>query len=903
MSKNFHVGRESELQVAMHHVRKAAQGHGGVVLVDGVAGSGKSLFMDHIQECCKTDDALNGIRFAYAYCHEATGPNDAYQPFADILADLSRSLSREPGFLQHVVRETAPDWLSVIPVVGPILGASLRTTYLARKWLFWREEIMEKPQALFSQFVALAQALSAEDQPLVLVVEDAHWIDRASADLILRLAEAFQSLKVLLVLTYRTEFVSQGHPLRASHLELTAKGLASIIAIRPLDMMQVGDYLGRRFGSCLDANFPAWLMHLTKGHPLFMTQYLNLLEQEGMITRIREGFVLDGRVDRIAGRLSVSGRLAELQVPESVEAVLERRIERMLEEERELLQLGAVQGDNFLSAVLAKLTHSTEQGVLAQLRQIAATHRVISLNRNEGWYSDRSEAYAFEHALLHNAFYRRLSPRERVLYHQGVAEILQSTFAAGDEATGRRTVLLEIAHHYHAGGQPEESGKYLLNAAETCFADGALDEAGELALQASERLAQQACKGEGGMCLRAIVLALIAGSQGADPERRSRLLELAESGERLAGTAGDAEAASQILSVRGHLLVQAGSVDDGLLALEQALTWAERSGEPLVVCQALAHLGSEQAKRDLKLSVETRERAYRMLSEQVLQGEDDEWSLPARRFFHRLDVTLGVGLFDSGSFDAAEHRLLEGTRGLRELGLHRDLCEGLNYLAQLYWNTGRYCQAEQALREALNLMEDEHNAWYACNLGLLGRIRLEQGDLQDAGELLRQATELSEIYLQADLISIVRNYLAEYQLHPAQPGSDTESTRVMLEDNIRECLAWGLERSAVVAYGLLSEYWLGMGDREQALDASTRSVEILETMGTLPAVRSEALWYQHARVLNALGQPEGAGRWLQRARDHVQKKAASIADPEKRDTYLHHVELNRRIIAPLPTPC
>lgn len=145
-----------------------------------------------------------------------------------------------------------------------------------------------------------------------------------------------------------------------------------------------------------------------------------------MIQQIDIGnYNFNGEIKIVMGKWEVSGHLANTAIPETIEALLEERIERILEEDREMLQVGAVQGKQFFSSVLANLLQQEERNVLKRLRKVMEQHNVVKVHSDTEVSILRSEVYSFEHIMLQQMLYKKLSPRERVLYHQDVAELLE----------------------------------------------------------------------------------------------------------------------------------------------------------------------------------------------------------------------------------------------------------------------------------------------------------------------------------------------------------------------------------------------------------------------------------------------------------------------------------------------
>jgi tetratricopeptide (TPR) repeat protein len=898
------VGRDTELRKLRDSLARGAAGNGPIVLVEGEPGIGKSMLLDELLGALPTTPGLQKAIVATGQCHVGTGPQTAYQPFVEILASLDRPIAQEgrliSGF-KSILKETGPDWLALIPVVGPTLGATAKTASMGFD-LVWKGELTrERSAGLVDQYLAVVGQLARGPHLVVLVIEDAHWIDHASVDLLLRLQTAMEGQKLVALVTCRSGESPSDGPMERLRFELAARGRLEVVSLGGLDASDVTAYLKERFGSVIAPDLPAWLSELCRGQPLFLSQYLHLLEQERIIRATDLGYVLDGAVVRHGGSFKVEGRLAEMPTSSNIDELLDRRIRGLQLEEQEMLQVGSVQGLTFDSVVLAELTESRELSVLARLRQVAERHRIIALATGEDWQRDRSATYAFEHMLMHQAFYRRLNERERRLYHQETARILEHLL--GEYERPPRKLQIDVAFHSRKGGQYAAAAAQYLQAARDTYTAGASVEAGHLAAEAIDCLRRLPAEAQDrDQCLTEAVrlrlqCAIYASTSAADIVA---LLEAAAEGEAAAARAGEPALLAEIVSITGHLHVRAGDVPRAIGIMRRAVELARATGDPLSEFYALTQLGMQLAKENLAESMDVRYTAHDVFRERV-SLED----LPAtqrdaiRRVAATSQVSIGVGEFDRGNFETAVDWLEQGIAAQRELRMFDELPAAHNYLAQVFAAMGRFEAAVRLLEDAIRLHE-EHNGdrldpWVGYNLGLLAKVLLEMGRLGSAVDVMREAVETSEATGHLDLLALVWNFQAELLMHPGNPSLDVEAAERVLRNNLAVSRASGLTRSATQAASLLGQLLIRRGALEQALEPSAEAVAELARLGDMPAVRSEEILFNHSLVLDRLGRHDEAAAHVDRAWQVVEQKLAGMRDPENRSAFVDRVPLSRAI--------
>ncbi|MFI6541454.1 tetratricopeptide repeat protein [Nonomuraea sp. NPDC050547] len=366
---------------------------------------------------------------------------------------------------------------------------------------------------------------------------------------------------------------------------------------------------------------------------------------------------------------------------------------------------------------------------------------------------------------------------------------------------------------------------------------------------------------------------------------------LAAAASASADRTGDRELQALAGVSMGAYRLAAEGLQAGVAWLREAAEHAEQSGSPLARLEALSALGHHLVGLDMGAGLATLERA-REVAEQY--GEAD--LPPADRPLYRVQAALlhghlGVAAFDNGRFGEAEESLRRSLAGLQAARARDHVAMISNYLGQVLTAIGRFEEADQLLQDALQVLraDADLSAHQGYNQGLIGKLYLEWGQPDRARPMIDAGYERVTRAGHASIAPILRTYLAEVLTMPGQ--RDLERARLLCDETVQECRLTGFQRSEVGALSLRALVELQLGEVDDALGSSTLAVTRLEAAGTMPALRSEEVYYVHHQVLCAVG--DGMSRhWLDRARATVSAKAASLPSAE---TFLTRVPINRAI--------
>jgi DNA-binding SARP family transcriptional activator len=487
------VGREREcaqLDAAFAAIRD--RDSRGVVLVAGEPGIGKTTLAARFARAAHNQGA------AVLYGHSDEGLAIPFQPWAEALAHLVRHVP--DATLKAHVAARGSELRRLVPELSQRvnLPALVSTDPEADRYV------------LFGATVDLL-ARASSDAPLLLVLEDLHWADLPSLQLLRHIVGAEASKRLLVVATYRDSDISEDDPVAATLAALHREPGVERVTLSGLGPDAIAQLLEAASGRELDTDGVAFrdtLAAETDGNPFFVTEVLRDLTETGSI------------------RTAADEHWAEmpLRVPATVRAVIMQRVARLGAEGRRVLSAGAVIGPDFDLDLLARATDIDEHTTLDALD--AAT--VAALVRPGAGGAD---SYTFVHALIARALLEALSPARRRRVHARVAAAFEDRYC---DNPGDR--IGALARHWLAAGEdPGKAIDYCCRAGAHALALLAPDEALRWYRQALEVLERTA---EPDDPRRGAVLVGLGDAQRltGDPIYRETLLAAAEIAQRLSDT-------------------------------------------------------------------------------------------------------------------------------------------------------------------------------------------------------------------------------------------------------------------------------------------------------------------------------------------------------------------------------
>lgn len=466
------VGRERELADARAMLANLAQGHGGVLLIGGEPGVGKTRLSQGIMDEARSRGALCLV----GHCSELEGAAP-YTPFAELLDFASRVLPRDT--FRATLGDAAPDIARVQPALRQLFADIPDPIELPP------DQQQRRFHASYREFNERAARVA----PIVVLLDDLHWADSASLALLEHSASYLEHTPILFIGTYRDTDLEVNRPFARVMESLVRQRRAKRIPLKRLVHAQTAELLAALAGSAPPEALVVRVHSGTDGNPFFIEELFQHLREEGRLFDDHGGWRTD--VESV-----------ELDVPEGVRLVIGRRLERLAEAHRSALVTASVIGLRFSVAVLRVAEGCSEDDLLDAL-DAATQARIITEHRG-----GRDTTYAFEHELIRQTLITSMSMPRRQRRHLKVADAMEACY--GDRAMKHAA---DIGHHLFQAGlgaDPERTASYLLAAADdaigaTAFQDalvqceraGGLDTLGHVSTARASLLMAESLKGLG----------------------------------------------------------------------------------------------------------------------------------------------------------------------------------------------------------------------------------------------------------------------------------------------------------------------------------------------------------------------------------------------------------------------
>ncbi len=402
------VGRAAELeQLAAAHAA-AAGGSGRLMMIGGEPGIGKSRLAAEAARAGLDGGAV----VLFGRCSE--DPLLPFQPFAEALADHARSCP-EAELPDPSVASTGL-LVRVVP--------RLADRYDASPPAFSSDASTER-FVLFEAFGDWLDSVATGAGPVTLVLDDLHWADASTLQLLAFLARRVESRSLLMLGTYRETEISRVHPLGSLLADLRRERLVDRISLHGLDDVGVSALVEGLTGSRPPGDFTTRLRAETEGNPFFVEEVLVHLRESGAVELEPDGW-------------RVVTDLEDLGIPEGVRDVIGRRLSRLGQAADALLTVASVCGREFDLGVVADAAECTTSEVLDVLDAAVAAGLVESIPGSTG-------RIRFTHALVHQTLYEECSGPRRLVLHRRVAAALERSETRDDHVGPIAHHLLEAA--------------------------------------------------------------------------------------------------------------------------------------------------------------------------------------------------------------------------------------------------------------------------------------------------------------------------------------------------------------------------------------------------------------------------------------------------------------------------
>ncbi len=443
------VGRGKELDELKLHILKVINGEGSIVNVIGDPGIGKSRLLAELK---KFEDLKKVSLFEGRAV--SIGRNLSYHPLIDILKNWASIREDDPETdailkLEKPIRELYPEGTGeLFPFIATLMGMKLTGKHAERvKGI--EGEALEK---LILKSMRDLMIKAAELRPVVFIVEDFHWADISSVELLESLFRLADDHRVLFINVFRPNYEETSNRILETIKDRYSHIYSNII-LKPLDEKQC-EALIQNLIKVADVplNVIEPIINRAEGNPFF-------------IEEVVRSFIDDGVVEIRDGHFIVTEKIDSVVIPETIHEVLMARIDKLDEDSRSLLKMASVIGRNFFYKILADVAKSIED-IDDKLEYLKEGQLILERRRME------EIEYLFKHALVQEATYTSIPIRKRKELHLKIADSIESVFARRlHEFYGM------LALHYSQGENLDKAEEYLIRAGQEALKSSASSEA------------------------------------------------------------------------------------------------------------------------------------------------------------------------------------------------------------------------------------------------------------------------------------------------------------------------------------------------------------------------------------------------------------------------------------------
>jgi tetratricopeptide (TPR) repeat protein len=868
------VGRKNSMATLIDAFERARSGSGQIVGMVGEAGVGKSRLLFEFVRSMEGND----ITYLEGRCIHY-GETLPYYPFIEVLKKFCRieDTDGEAAYRQKLkdsILGLDPAFEAALPFLEDLLSLKVEDKAYVR---------MEPDQRRWKTIDAVKNLFikQSQDKPLILAIEDLHWIDKSSEELLSRLIEGIVNAKILILCLYRPEY---RHPWAGlSHYHRL--GLTQLRIKSSTELVEALLEEGR-----VDEDLRNLILGKTGGNPLFVEELTHNLLDTGAIGRSEDTYVLTKKV-------------SDIEIPDSLQAVIAARIDHLEETLKHVLQVASVIGREFAFRVLRVILEMKEE-----LRQNLSNLQGLEFIYEKTLFPELE--YIFRHALTQEVAYSNLLLQRRKEFHKLAAEAMEKLYAETLQEH-----LGPLAFHFYRAEAWEKAFKYLTAAGERARSAYATREAIDYfdkAVEVSRKIPEAVSKeqfmrlyesrGRTWELLMEFKKAAddfqseieLARELGNKKKEAQALINLArcygcwggladinkvreclDKSLKLIRETGDQAGEVRYHIVAGRDMGTAGQTAEGEAHLQKALDMCRKLGNkrgigPAIGFLGLGHMFSGDFEAGIKEVKESADIAREIGNQFLLLGT-----------FHW--ISLGYAGF--GEYDEALKALEDLSKGANEIGSKHTIAMVPNHFGWIY---NELCNFEKAVVHNENgvdvsqrLEDPECEIFSLLNL-VDDHIGL--GDYDRAQHFLDEVQEKRELKWYRTREWRYGIHFSRYMSELSLLKGDYPKAMEFAEDTLARGQDTASKKYIAMGWKLKGEVLMAKEKIEEAAECFEKARDLTDQMGYPPLMWETR--FSLGQIYNQQGRYEAAKESLEKASTIIERMASNVSDAEVKKTFL-----------------
>lgn len=678
------IGRHNELEIISERLNRIKEGSGQIVGIVGEAGIGKTRLIYELRKLIKNQQ----ITYIESRCH-SFGSTTPYLPIIDHiksnfgLAAIDDDPTIKKKIDSEVKRMNAGlEW--TLPYIYNLLSLKESEGFL--RDLDEEEKKRRTYESLRSLYLKGSQI-----RPLVITVENVHWMDNASGEFLAYLGNVIHGYALLLILTYRPGF-SNPFMDKSYYTQISLNRLTKIESRQLID-----EILERKEAP---SNFVKLIINQADGNPFFLEEIIHSVKEEGLLRSEN-------------GKYYLTKDLSELKIPDKIQNVITARIDRLEDNLKRPLQYASVIGREIPLKLLRKLPDigNTLESDLIKLIGLEFIYE-------KSFFPEKS--YLFKHALTQDVAYQSLLIKKRRQLHEIIGDAIKELYESRLEEY--YTIL---AYHYKNSDNKEKALYYLTLAGDNAVRLYSHIEAKSYYEEALELLRTLPNSNENKIRTNDLIIKLVR--ELIYYETAKTCLKLLGEAEKLAEELNDNNRLAKIYYLMGITIYMLENPDIGIKFANRCLGIAKNTGDEKLIASAYYVLSSLYFKKGY----------FPRAIELFLEGISLNKRLGnLQAVIHSLGL-MGISYFWIGNIDKGKEYIMKSINMAEELGEARRIASGSYYLGAVCVMYGQIEEGIENLEKSINLFEESGDVFYSLlPKGFLGYGYVKLGETKKGIELL-----------------------------------------------------------------------------------------------------------------------------------------------------------------------